>query len=70
MQIEKTSVSSLNDTLEEQLRRMLVQATNECRALQQEVEVLKKLVNDEQEQKYRAYVRIADLTKELSKLKS
>lgn len=70
MQTEKISVSSLNDTLEEQLRRMLVQATNECRALQQEVEVLKKLVNDEQEQKYRAYVRIADLTSELNKLKS
>ncbi len=70
MQTEKISVSSLNDTLEEQLRRMLVQATNECRVLQQEIEVLKKLVNDEQEQKYRAYVRIADLTSELGKLKS
>jgi hypothetical protein len=54
---------SLNDTLEEQLRHMLVDKNNECNALRSEVEQLKKMVAEEQEGKYRAYIRLADFQK-------
>jgi|TARA_B110000483_G_scaffold63603_1_gene79236 hypothetical protein len=53
----------LNDTLEEQLRHMLVDKNNECNALRQRVEILENTVAEEQEAKYRAYVQIADLKK-------
>ena len=52
-----------NDTLEEELRVMLVDKNNECNALRQRVSILEKTVAEEQEAKYRAYVQIADLKK-------
>lgn len=52
-----------NNTLEEELRVMLVNKNNECNALRKRVEILEQTVAEEQEAKYRAYVRIADLTK-------
>ena len=58
---------SINDTLEEELRVMLVEKNNECNALYQRIEILEKAVAEEQEQKYRALVRCADLKKELDK---
>ena len=58
---------SINDTLEEELRVMLVEKNNECNALYQRIEILEKAVEEEQEQKYRALVRCADLKKELDK---
>ena len=58
---------SINDTLEEELRVMLVEKNNECIALQNRIEILEKAVAEEQEQKYRALVRCADLKKELDK---
>ncbi|MDA7807174.1 hypothetical protein N8955_00390 [bacterium] len=57
----------LNDTLEEQLRSMLVEKNNECAALRAEIETLKKLVAEEQEGKYRAYIKFADLQKQMIK---
>jgi hypothetical protein len=57
----------LNDTLEEQLRHMLVDKNNECNALRQRVEILEKTVAEEQEAKYRAYVQIADMKKTVIK---
>ena len=54
----------LNDTLEEQLRHMLVDKNNECNALRQRVSILEQTVAEEQEAKYRAYIRVADLQKE------
>ena len=53
-----------NDTLEEELRVMLVDKNNECNALRQRVSILEQTVAEEQEAKYRAYIRIADLQKE------
>jgi|TARA_R110002012_G_scaffold195898_1_gene364112 hypothetical protein len=54
-----------NNTLEEELRTMLVDKNNECNALKAEVDALKKSVAEEQEGKYRAYIKFADLQKEL-----
>lgn len=63
-----TDVKSLNDTLEEQLRKMLVDKNNECQALKEEVKQLKMMVAEEQEGKYRAYVKFADLQKEFKQI--
>ena len=63
------SNTSLNDTLEEQLRAMLVQKNNECNSLKHEINHLKKMIAEEQEQKYRAYIKFADLQKEVHKSK-
>jgi len=60
------SNTSLNDTLEEQLRTMLVDKNNENASLRAEIETLKKIVAEEQEGKYRAYIKFADLQKEVS----
>ena len=57
----------LNDTLEEQLRHMLVDKNNECNALRQKVKILEQTVAEEQEAKYRAYVQIADMRKSVIK---
>ncbi len=57
------SNTSLNDTLEEQLRTMLVQKNNECNSLKHEINHLKKMIAEEQEQKYRLLVENADLKK-------
>ncbi len=61
--------TTLNNTLEEELRVMLVQANNNLMALQQENEFLRESVKEEQDGKYRAYVRVSDLEKELRLLK-
>lgn len=57
-------VSSLNNTLEEELRRMLVDKNNECNSLRDHIKFLEGQVKEEQDQKYRALVRISDLLKE------
>jgi len=54
---------SLNKTLEEELRVMLVDKNNECAALRAHIELLEKAVAEEQEQKYRLLVENADLKK-------
>ena len=61
--------STLNNTLEEELRLMVCDQLKQINALKAEIEMLKQLIAEEQEQKYRAYVKIADLTK-LSKSKA
>ena len=60
---------SINDTLEEELRVMLVEKNNECNALLNRIKMLEKAVAEEQEQKYRALVRVADLQQELNRTK-
>tara|TARA_B100001057_G_scaffold275228_1_gene275453 strand:+ start:462 stop:665 length:204 start_codon:yes stop_codon:yes gene_type:complete len=59
--------TSINDTLEEKLRVMLVEKNNQCNALLERIKMLEQAVAEEQEQKYRALVRCADLKKELDK---
>lgn len=58
----------LNDTLEEQLRVMLVDKNNECASLRSHIKLLEKAVAEEQEQKYRLLVEVADLKKQLKLL--
>ncbi len=61
-------VPTLNDTLEEELRIMLVEKNNENNNLRNHIELLEKAVADEQEQKYRLLVENADLKKEIKKI--
>lgn len=58
-----------NNTLEEELRIMLVEKNNECNQLKAEIDALKKIVAEEQEGKYRAYIKFADIQQELKVLK-
>ena len=57
-----------NNTLEEELRTMLVDKNNECNILRAKVKVLEENIAIEQEQKYRALVEIADLKQANRKL--
>lgn len=57
-----------NNTLEEELRIMLVDKNNECNNLRAKVRVLEENIAIEQEQKYRALVEIADLKQANRKL--
>ena len=61
--------STLNNTLEEELRVMLVEKNNENNSLRNHIELLEKAVAEEQEQKYRLLVENADLKKALNKIK-
>ena len=61
-------MSTLNDTLEEELRRLLVEKNNECQSLRNHIKLLEKNIKDEQDMKYRAYVKIQDLQDEIKKL--
>jgi len=54
-----------NNTLEEELRTMLVEKNNENNALRAEIKMLRNSVAEEQEAKYRAYIRFADLQHEI-----
>lgn len=67
---KKILVNTLNDTLEEQLRHMLVDKNNECNSLKAHIKMLEEAVAQEQEAKYRAYVKIADLTQKINQGKN
>ena len=58
---------TLNNTLEEELRIQLVDQLKTINALRSEIDMLKETVREEQDQKYRAYVKISDLQRELNK---
>lgn len=58
-----------NNTLEEDLRIMLVEKNKECNALREEIKMLKNSVAEEQDAKYRAYVKISDLQRQLNTTK-
>ena len=58
---------SLNNTLEEELRIMLVEKNNENNGLRNKIELLEQAVAEEQEQKYRLLVENADLKNALKK---
>ena len=56
--------NSLNDTLEEEQRVMICEQQKEINRLRQSIIHLQDMVAQENEAKYRAYVKIADLQKE------
>ena len=55
---------TLNTTLEEELRIILCEQKREIRNLNQNILQLKRMIAEESEAKYRAYVKVADLQKE------
>ena len=55
---------SLNNTLEEELRIILCEQKKEINSLNQSILQLKRMIAEETEAKYRAYVKVADLQKE------
>lgn len=59
---------TLNNTLEEELRIQLVDQLKTINALRSEIDMLKNTIKEEQDQKYRAYVKISDLQRELNKI--
>lgn len=61
--MQNLSTKDLNNTLEEELRIMLVEKNNENNNLRGTIELLEQAVAEEQEQKYRLLVENADLKK-------
>ena len=55
---------SLNNTLEEELRIIICEQKREINALHQRMSVFKRMIAEESEAKYRAYVKVADLQKD------
>jgi hypothetical protein len=55
---------NLNNTLEEQLRLIICDQQTEIKGLRASISVLEQSVAEEQEAKYRAYIKYADLKKE------
>ena len=70
IEIKNKELISLNNTAEEQLRVMLVEKNNECNALLDHIELLKRNIKEEQDGKYRAYVKISDLQNQIKLLKT
>ena len=64
-----TQNPTLNDTLEEQLRLQLIEEKQTNDTLRAHITILEKAVKDEQNGKYNAYKRIAELTSELNVIK-
>ena len=58
----------LNDTVEEELRLVICDQLQTINALRSEIDMLKNSVKEEQDGKYRAYVKISDMQKEMKKL--
>ena len=61
--------TTLNDTLEERLRLDLCDLLQENNQLRDTIALLKRTVREEQDRKYRAYVKLSDLQKELKQYK-
>lgn len=57
----EASYKTLNNTLEEELRRELIEKNKELQLLKNRCEMLEQSVRDEQTAKYEAYKRISKL---------
>lgn len=66
--MQNLTTKDLNNTLEEELRCLLVEKNKETNYLKSHIELLEKAVAEEQEQKYRLLVENADLKKEVKSL--
>lgn len=58
----------LNDTVEEELRLVICDQLQTINALRSEIDMLKNSVKEEMDGKYRAYVKLSDLQKEMRRL--
>ena len=68
--VKEADYITLNNTEEEKLRRMLIEAKQENNALLDHIELLKRNIKEEQDGKYRAYVKISDLQNQIELLKN
>ena len=59
------SLMPINPKTEDEFRTLLIDQLKQINSLKNEIEQLKRTVADEQEAKYRAYIKIADLNKKL-----
>lgn len=66
--MQNLTTKDLNNTLEEELRCLLIEKNKETNYLKSHIELLEKAVAEEQEQKYRLLVENADLKKEVKSL--
>ena len=64
VKVMKNDWSTLNDTLEEELRRELIDLHRTNQGLIARIEMLEKSVAQEQKEKYEAYKRISELIKQ------
>lgn len=60
---------NLNNTLEEELRIELIEQLQTINSLKAEIETLKRSVREEQDGKYRAYVKLSDLQNQFKTVK-
>ncbi len=60
---------NLNNTLEEELRIELIEQLQTINSLKAEIETLKRSVREEQDGKYRAYVKLSDLQNQIKTVK-
>ena len=61
-----TTILHTHNSLDAEFRQIINDQQDCIRSLKAEIQLLKKIVAEEQEQKYRAYVKIADLQKRAS----
>ena len=67
IEIKNKDILTLNNTAEEQIRLMLIEKNKECNQLRDHIKLLERNIKDEQDGKYRAWVKISDLQKMLLK---
>lgn len=67
--LDTNDVTTLNDTAEEQMRRKVIEQSKQIQSLFNEIEMLKRNIRDEEDQKRKAWVRIHELIQEVNQLK-
>lgn len=67
--LDANDVTTLNNTAEEQMRRKVIEQSKQIQSLSNEIEMLKRNIRDEEDQKRKAWVRIHELIREVNQLK-
>ena len=67
--LDGNDVTTLNNTAEEQMRRKVIELSKQIQSLSNEVELLKRNIKAEEEQKRKAWIRIHELITENNQLK-
>lgn len=68
--LDANDVTTLNNTAEEQMRRKVIEQSKQIQSLFNEIEMLKRNIKDEEDQKRKAWIRIHELIQEVNQLKS
>ena len=67
--LDANDVTTLNNTAEEQMRRKVIEQSKQIQSLFNEIEMLKRNIKDEEDQKRKAWIRIHELIQEVNQLK-